>query len=190
MRDRSESTNASPVGPRPGNSVVPRANTTSASGHGAASADGIGAAYKAAVAATTAPTEPASPSFPTGPCCHATAECTPKVSKGLDTKRLLISQNREGTRVRSVEGERRGHLCQCLQVVIDRFQPGAHGVDGDVRSPRVGPLFELPERGVAVAAPIHAALHADGRRIPAGFNRCAFDDRTGLVEFAARAHHR
>src|SRR6478752_3538404 len=52
---RSESTNASPVGPAPGSSVVPRANITSASGHGAACADGIGEPGSTQMAAAAAP---------------------------------------------------------------------------------------------------------------------------------------
>src|SRR6478736_9987786 len=39
--ERSESTNACPVPPTPGGSKVPRANTSSTSGHGSADAEGI-----------------------------------------------------------------------------------------------------------------------------------------------------
>jgi hypothetical protein len=57
MRVRNESTNACPVGPTPGASVVPRANTTSTSGQACADAGRTGALSGAKAAAVTAPTK-------------------------------------------------------------------------------------------------------------------------------------
>jgi hypothetical protein len=55
----SESTNACPIPPTPGGSVVPRANTTSTSGHPAAAARGMlaGELAKAEIAAAAAAIE-------------------------------------------------------------------------------------------------------------------------------------
>src|SRR6185312_14239155 len=58
--DVSESMNACPTPPTPGGSFVPRANTTSTSGHGAAAAEGTVVAVNAEAVTAAAPRRPAS----------------------------------------------------------------------------------------------------------------------------------
>src|ERR1044072_2255183 len=85
MRDRSASTNASPVGPRPGASAVPRANTTSTSGQGCADAHGAAArGEKPAVPATSnAILRPLT-------CAMLTQMCSADVSKNNQLMNVLI----------------------------------------------------------------------------------------------------
>lgn len=76
-----------------------------------------------------------------------------------------------------------GDLRQSAEVRIDADQSGAHRVDRDVAgSSRSPPLHVVNEPLDAAVAPTHAALHADGRRIPSRLRRRRIDDRLGLVE--------